>query len=143
VLSTKADNPAMSNSKQIRRGDFLKAVAAGGLGATAIGSMGLVGCGDDGETTGPAGSTGSGGGCASPAAAIQSNHGHSMTVSKADVDAGVDKSYSIQGTAMHDHTVNISALDFADLASGKSISVTSSSGGSGGGHTHVVDVSCA
>ena len=132
----------MSKSKQISRGDFLKAIAVGGLGAAAAGSLGLGGaaCGGDDTATGSGPSTGSGAGCASPMTVIETNHGHVMTVSKADVDAGVDKSYSIQGTASHDHTVNVSALDFGDLAQGKSISVTSSSGS---GHTHVVDVSCA
>jgi hypothetical protein len=53
-----------------------------------------------------------------PEVMIADNHvhlSHSMTVTAADVDAGVDKTYSIPGTAMHDHTVTITAAQFAQL----------------------------
>lgn len=71
---------------------------------------------------------------------IGGNHGHTLTVSKGDVTAGAEKTYSIQGTSAHNHSVTLTAADFTDLKSNSSISVTSTSGDS---HTHSVTVSCA
>jgi len=34
---------------------------------------------------------------------ISSNHGHSITVSSADVNAGVEKTYNITGSSGHSH----------------------------------------
>ncbi|MCB0834048.1 MAG: hypothetical protein KDC45_11340 [Bacteroidetes bacterium] len=73
--------------------------------------------------------------------AIASNHGHTLSISKDDVAAGLSKSYSIQGSAGHNHTVTLAPADFMNLASNLSISVTSSPP-EGGGHTHKISVSC-
>lgn len=73
-------------------------------------------------------------------AAIGTNHGHTLTVSKEDVTAGAQKTYSIQGSSEHDHQVTLSEANFNDLKDNKAITVTSTSGG---GHTHSVNVSCA
>ena len=74
------------------------------------------------------------------AVSIGSNHGHSLIVSKADVQSGAAKTYSIQGTSGHDHSVNLTAGNFTTLKSNANISVTSSNDD---GHTHSVQVSCA
>lgn len=50
-----------------------------------------------------------------PGSQILANHGHRLLVSDADVAAGVDKTYSIQGNALHDHQITITAADFAIL----------------------------
>jgi len=71
---------------------------------------------------------------------IGSNHGHSITVSKNDVESGVEKTYAILGSASHNHDVIITAANFSSLKSNNSIQVTS---GSGDGHSHSVSVSCA
>jgi len=71
---------------------------------------------------------------------VSANHGHSLTVSKADVSAGIEKQYSIQGSATHNHMVTVSVSDFASLASNQQIQITSTSGDS---HVHSVTVSCA
>jgi hypothetical protein len=71
---------------------------------------------------------------------IGSNHGHSITVSKTDVENGVEKTYAILGGASHNHDVVITAANFSSLKSNNSIQVTSASGD---GHTHSVSVSCA
>ena len=71
--------------------------------------------------------------------AIGGNHGHELTVSADDVQAGAEKVYDIEGGARHTHTVTISAAQFALLAAGTAIQVTSSSAG----HTHAVTVTCA
>jgi len=72
---------------------------------------------------------------------IGSNHGHSLTVSAADVASATQKTYKIQGSGSHDHMVTISADSFAKLKNDNTtIQVVSSSGS---GHTHTVTVSCA
>ncbi len=71
---------------------------------------------------------------------IGSNHGHSLTVSSADVNAGAEKTYSITGSSPHSHSVTVSAANFTTLKSNQQISINSTSGG---GHTHNVTISCA
>ncbi|MFD2788393.1 hypothetical protein KCTC52924_01394 [Arenibacter antarcticus] len=72
--------------------------------------------------------------------AIGTNHGHTLTVSTADINAGVQKVYSIMGSSGHDHVVTLTAANFTALKSNSGISVTSTAGD---GHTHTVSVSCA
>lgn len=75
-------------------------------------------------------------------ATIGSNHGHAITVSMADVMAGVDKTYDITGTSAHMHSVTVTAANFASLMNNPdtSVMVTSTSGNS---HTHTVTILCA
>lgn len=74
------------------------------------------------------------------ATSIGSNHGHALAVSKDDINAGVEKTYSIQGSSGHDHTVTLTAANFTSLKNNSSISVSSSSDAD---HSHAVTVSCA
>lgn len=74
------------------------------------------------------------------AATISANHGHSLFVPNADVVAGVAKTYPIQGTATHSHTVSVTAAQFTLLQRGKKFTVTSTTGA---GHSHSVTVACA
>lgn len=71
---------------------------------------------------------------------IGSNHGHSLTVSKADVDAGTAKTYDITGSSGHSHSVTVSSSNFASLKDNSSVNVDSTSGN---GHTHSITVTCA
>jgi hypothetical protein len=71
---------------------------------------------------------------------IAANHGHTLTVSKADVANAVDKTYAIKGSASHNHDVTITAANFTSLKSNNSIQVSSTTDN---GHTHNVTVSCA
>ena len=74
------------------------------------------------------------------ASSVSANHGHSITVSITDVDAGVEKQYNIQGSSAHNHVVTVSESAFASLANNQQISVNSTTGD---GHTHSVTISCA
>lgn len=74
------------------------------------------------------------------AKSISSNHGHTLTVSKEDIDAGAEKAYSIQGSSGHDHGIVITEANFTSLKSKQSIVVESTTGAS---HRHDVTVSCA
>ncbi len=103
-----------------------------------MGVAALAGCGGD---------DGGGGGtpdspaavCTTPTSAIQGNHGHTLVVSLADVNAAVDKTYDIMGTSLHAHSVTITAADFAMIKAGTTRMVVSTTGG---GHTHPVSVMC-
>jgi hypothetical protein len=70
---------------------------------------------------------------------ITNPHSHVLTVPVADLEDGADKTYDIQGTSQHTHTVTITAAQFATLAGGTSIMLTSTSGN---GHTHAITVNC-
>jgi hypothetical protein len=81
------------------------------------------------------------GGMLTCGAEIGTNHpmAHTMTVSDADVQAGVDKTYNIQGASMHPHTVTVTAADFTTLAGGGTVMKTSSTDAM---HSHVVTITC-
>jgi hypothetical protein len=71
---------------------------------------------------------------------IQNPHSHTMTVSAADVTAGVEKPYDITGGNLtHGHIVTVTAAHFAQLQMNFQVVIQSSSGG---GHTHNVTVRC-
>lgn len=71
---------------------------------------------------------------------IGANHGHSLTVSKEDVAAGSEKTYTLTTGNGHTHQVTLSASQFTTLKANNSITATSTNQG---GHTHSVTVSCA
>jgi len=74
------------------------------------------------------------------ASSISGNHGHSLTVSNADVNAALEKSYTIDGSANHSHSVTLTAANFATLSTNQQVILNSTTGN---GHTHSVTVSCA
>ena len=90
--------------------------------------------GDSPDTSTPAGSCEDYG----TIGAISSNHGHILNVSDTDVANGTQKSYNIQGTGDHNHTVTLTADHFTTLQDGDSVTINST----GGAHTHSVKVSC-
>jgi hypothetical protein len=71
---------------------------------------------------------------------ISDNHGHSISVSKNDVNAAVEKIYNITGSGDHPHNVTVSAANFNTLKNNQQISVTSTEED---GHNHSVTISCA
>lgn len=72
--------------------------------------------------------------------AIGTNHGHTMTVPAADVAAGGQRIYQIQGASLHPHTVTVTAAMFAMLQQNMPVSVVSSLDNN---HTHTVTITCA
>ena len=69
------------------------------------------------------------------------NHGHGLVIPAADLDSLTDKSYSIQGTATHDHPFTLTAANLARLKAGQAILVVTT--GVAFEHTHDVSGSCA
>nr|WP_299381793.1 hypothetical protein [Allomuricauda sp.] len=74
------------------------------------------------------------------AIAISSNHGHTLIVSKEDIEAGEEKTYSIQGGSGHNHTVRLTTSHFESLRQNNQITVESSQNSL---HRHDVTVACA
>lgn len=115
---------------------FLLSLAGFGVGTAGL--VAFAGCGDDGDGSVDAAPAGT---CMSPSVTIGSNHGHTMTVAIADVNAAANKTYFITGTAGHEHEVDITVDQFLMLRNGQSLTIQSTE--SGTGHSHAVTVSCA
>ncbi|HEY6353837.1 MAG TPA: hypothetical protein VIY30_05060 [Burkholderiaceae bacterium] len=83
-------------------------------------------------------------GCGSSGLQISGNHGHMLTVPTADLASTSAKTYSIMGTATHDHTVTLSPAQLAQLKAGGSVTVTSTvtNAPTFGSHSHDVTISC-
>ena len=74
--------------------------------------------------------------------AISANHGHTLVVSKEDVNAAIAKTYTLSqaNTDNHIHQLTISPAQFNTLKGNTQITVNSTSDA---GHLHSVTVSCA
>lgn len=121
----------------MKRKEFIKqslvAVAAG------VPLVGLVSaCGDDNSDPGTGGDLD----CLANGTrvSIGANHGHDVIISKEDVEAGVERIYSIAGTSAHSHVITLTEDHFQSLQQNQSVTVTSDSSS---GHTHSVTVRCA
>ena len=140
---------------EMTRSDFLRLVVGAGAGALGLGA--LTACGDDGgggpqqdanqpptdaASDAPPIDAPPAGNCEMNGTTVQigSNHGHVMTVPKDDIAAGADKTYSMQGSSGHNHTITVTAAMFAMLAQNMTVTGTSSSDDS---HTHSVTIRCA
>ena len=73
------------------------------------------------------------------ASQIMGNHGHVLTVPGSQLAAPADHTYNIQGAADHTHEVALTMADLQTLATGGTVTVTSSLGA---GHTHSCSVHC-
>src|SRR5205085_10770360 len=105
-----------------------------------VGGAAVAACGGSEEAAPPAVGV-VGGNCAAngSAATIVANHGHVLAVSKADIAAGVEKTYDITGSANHAHQVTLTAADMAKLQANTSIGEVCTLDD---GHTHRIVVVC-
>lgn len=126
----------------MKRKTFLKKTAGALL--LAIPAYSLMDCSssDDGPNPNPNPNPNPSGNCLQNGtnSSIGANHGHTLLVSVADINAGTQKTYNIQGSANHQHDITLTTADFNTLSTNTSISKTSTAGD---GHTHSVTVSCA
>lgn len=113
------------------RKSFLRA-AAGGTVVLWLQACGGGGGYDDGDDKPQS--------CGASGASISGNHGHVLTIPEADLSSLTDKTYSIQGSSGHDHTVTLTAAQLAMLKNGQTVSVESSTGSA---HTHTVSANCS
>ncbi len=107
------------------RRTFLK--HAGTVAAWAGIAVVLHGCSDDGGPTGPAGQ-------GDVAGVISANHGHSVVITAAQIDAGGAVTLTLTGAA-HTHTVALTAPQVGDIGAGTQVSATSTTADA---HTHLV-----
>jgi hypothetical protein len=114
--------------------------ACGGGGDSAF--LALFGGGTNGDDTNDGPEPASA--CGSSGSEITSNHGHLLTVPTADLASISAVTYSIMGSATHDHLVTLSPDALARLDSGDSVSMVSSltDAPTFGLHSHAVTVTC-
>jgi hypothetical protein len=110
-------------------------------GATASYALLLLqGCGGGGSSySGPAAPPQPADNCGASGAEIVGNHGHVLAIPSADLDSMVSKSYSILGSAGHDHTVTFTPAQLVQLKAHTAVTVTSTMAI---GHDHVVTANC-
>lgn len=128
-------------TREVSRRDF----NAASLTALFVGMSVWVGaCGKSGSDASPvaptstttSGTSGTGTSTVSDkAGTISSNHGHAATVTGVQLQAGGAVTLHIQGTAGHDHTVNLSASEVGQIAGGTRATMESSTDS---GHSHSV-----
>ena len=92
-------------------------------------SVVLHGCSDDDDPVAPTLGTGD------VAGVIGSNHGHSVSITAAAIDAGGAVTLMLSQGDGHSHSVALSAVQVGEIGSGNKVSATSSSSN---GHTHPV-----
>lgn len=128
--------------------DFIDGLdgGVGGQGGTGGADAGGAG-GSVGDAGGAGGSAGSGGtGGTAPVDSCDSvveevlSHVHELTVPPEDVAAGTEKTYTLSFVLDHEHEVTLSADDFATLATGAAVVVTSTVENA---HDHDVTVTCS
>ena len=122
------------------RKTFIKKIV--GAAVIAVPAYAALSCSTN-ESVPPQVGGGGGGDClanGARASGISGNHGHSLVVSRADVNAGAEKTYTIDGTAGHSHSITITTADFDKLKNNEPIEVTSTVSDS---HDHIIIVSCA
>lgn len=105
--------------------------------ALGAGALSLAACGDDSSSPPPNGNPDGGSTPTAPSVTISANHGHATVVSMADLSAATEKSYDIQGSSGHTHSITVSASDFATLMSTGSVTVQSTMSV---GHSHSVTI---
>lgn len=130
---------------KLSRKEFLRSIIGIGVGVAGISALAACGGGggDDGGDEPPVDGPPSNRNCQQNGAsvAIGSNHGHTlMAVSKDDIAAGAMKTYNIQGSSAHPHSVTVTGAMFAMLQNNQTVTVTSSNDDS---HTHTVTITCA
>ena len=114
--------------------------ACGGGGETAFLALFGGSANDDDTNDNPEpGST-----CGSSGSQITGNHGHLLTVPTADLTSITAVTYSILGSATHDHALTLSPDDLAQLNAGSTVTIVSSvtDAPTFGLHSHGVTVTC-
>jgi hypothetical protein len=121
----------------MNRKEFLRSIA--GVGAAAAGVAVLTACGGEDNAT-PDAPQGRNCNANGTNVTIGTNHGHTMTVPKDDVTAGAEKTYNIQGSSGHPHTVVVTAAMFTMLQNNTAVMATSSRDDM---HDHTIMIVCA
>lgn len=97
------------------------------------------GGGDVPYAVAPAPAPGMGGAGAGCTDTIAANHGHVLMLPVADLGSAVDKTYDIQGSAVHTHTLTLTVANLRALKAGTNVTVISSTTAE---HEHSVSILC-
>lgn len=73
--------------------------------------------------------------CGAADCAISSNHGHTVEITQAQLDAASAVTLTLTVGNSHTHSLDLTAAEVQDIADGTTVSATSSSDS---GHTHTV-----
>ncbi len=95
----------------------------------------VSGCGSDSSATSPTSPSPSPAPASDVTGAISANHGHTATITAAQLTSRNAITLNIQGTATHPHTVELSATDVTAVANRQQVAKTSSNDNN---HTHTV-----
>jgi hypothetical protein len=106
----------------------------------------LQGCGGGGYSD--PGPPAAGARCGASGSDISGNHGHALTILKADLDSVTDRTFSLTpSTEGHVHSVTFTAVQLAALKAGSTVNVvsttTAASTAYGGTHSHTVSAAVA
>jgi hypothetical protein len=129
----RAKETGMNKGTALNRQQFLRLATGGSV------LLLLQACGGGGDGSSGGSSTPQASSCDPSKASIANNHGHSILIATADLDSATDRSYNIQGTSTHAHTVVLTVAQLRSLKAGQSVVVTSSTDAS---HSHSVSL-CA
>jgi hypothetical protein len=91
----------------------------------------ISGCGGGGSPAGPSSPPAAG----DVEAAISANHGHTATITAAELQAGSALTLHMRGSATHDHTVTLSGVEVVAVRERQRVSKPSSTDD---GHNHTV-----
>lgn len=121
-----------TNRKDLTRREFSAAAVLAALSGVAI-TISTASCGDSysSPTPMPTPTPGSG----DKTGSISNNHGHTATITGAQLTAAAEVSLDIRGGADHPHTVALSAAEVTSIAGGQRVSKDSSTDAS---HSHTV-----
>jgi hypothetical protein len=126
----------MSEFPALDRREFTLRSALALLGGVTITiSSGCGGGGGGGSAAPPTGATGV---SADTPATISNNHGHSVSITSAQLAAGSTLVLNIQGGADHNHTVELTTAELVQIRSQQTVSKECSSQSA---HTHMVTFS--
>ena len=121
----------LDDSRSITRREFTLEWALAMLAGVAIT---VSGCGSDSPSS-PTTNTGGGSGSGNVSGDVSANHGHTATVTAAEITAGGTLSLNIMGSATHPHTVILSASQVQQIGARQRVAVTSTTEES---HNHTV-----
>ena len=103
----------------------------------------LQACGGGSSYSSPGTPASPGSNCGASGSEISDNHGHALTIPKADLDSTTDRTYALTPSFDgHVHSVSFTVAQLGTLKGGASVTVTSTSatatGAYGGTHSHAV-----
>src|SRR5262245_39853447 len=124
----------MSDENLLTRREFTIEWA---LAVLAGATITISGCGDDNDNpgTGPSGGGGGGGTQGDEVGSISANHGHTVSVTSAQITAGSALTATLTTGNGHTHTISLTGAQVVSIGQNQQVSVVSTTDA---GHDHTV-----